>query len=129
MVSWASTAALPASPRSTSPLARGTSFWRPTRAASAMTLADDSDHATVSSDLAVLTDLLRHRNEIDRQIAGLIGRPAERGHLGEFIASRLFGIRIAGSATQKDLDGWFESGPLAGKSVNVKLYGLHEGLL
>src|SRR3954468_6515480 len=76
-----------------------------------------------------LTDLLRERNAVDARIASLIGRPAERGHIGEFLAARLFGIRLADSATNRALDGWFDGGRLDGKSVNVKLYGLHEGLL
>ena len=76
-----------------------------------------------------LADLLRRRNEIDGDIASLIGRPAERGHIGEFVAAHIFDIRLADSATSRALDGWFTDGPLAGRSVNVKFYGRHEGLL
>ena len=80
-------------------------------------------------ELASLAEMLRKRDEIDRSIAALIGRPAERGHLGEYIASRLFGIRLAESATHPALDGWFVGGALDGSSVNIKWYGADEGIL
>jgi len=51
------------------------------------------------------------------------------GHLGEWIASRIFDIKLETSATAPGLDGRFRSGPLAGKTVNVKWYLKHEGLL
>ena len=76
--------------------------------------------------LSRLAELLGSRNEIDGEIARLIGRPAERGHIGEFIASHVFGIRLAESATNRAIDGWFDGGPLAGRSVNVKFYGRQE---
>ena len=52
----------------------------------------------------------------------MIGRPCLTGHLGEWLASRLFDIELCGSATQAGFDGRFRSGPLMGKSVNVKWY-------
>ena len=84
---------------------------------------------SVDDPILTLAELLRRRNEIDGEIARLIGRPAERGHIGEFIAAHLFGLRLADSATNRALDGWFTTGPLAGRSVNVKFYGRHEGIL
>jgi len=67
-----------------------------------------------------LADLLRRRNELDADIALLIGRPATQGHIGEFIAAKVFGIELEAGATHKASDGRFASGPLAGKSVDVK---------
>ena len=77
---------------------------------------------TESSILEKLADLLRQRNQIDHEIACLIGRPAHTGHLGEFVAAKVFNIKLADLATQKGSDGHFTSGTLAGRSVNVKKY-------
>src|SRR5262249_49473908 len=87
-------------------------------------LAEDVDR-----DLDVLADLLRRRNEIDRIIAAHIGRPAQLGHLGEYIAERIFDIQLHVSAAHPDSDGVFRSGPTAKRPVNVKWYTRDEGLL
>ena len=79
--------------------------------------------------LAELAGLLAARNELDRKIGGLISRPMTAGHLGEFIASRVFGIELEASAAAKAIDGRFKGGPLAGRTVNVKWYLKREGLL
>jgi hypothetical protein len=76
-----------------------------------------------------VADLLRRRNRIDREISKLIDRPCTRGHIGEFIASKIFKIRLESSATAKGVDGVFAEGPLRGKTVNIKLYGKQEGFL
>ena len=80
-------------------------------------------------ELEQLASLLARRNAIDEQIAALIGRPAIRGHVGEWIAHEIFGVTLEESAVQKGFDGRFADGPLAGKTVNVKWYGKREGLL
>jgi hypothetical protein len=80
-------------------------------------------------DILALANLLQERNRIDEQISKLIQRPATQGHIGEFIASQIFGIRLMESATNKAIDGHFMSGALAGRSVDVKFYGKQEGLL
>jgi len=51
------------------------------------------------------------------------------GHLGEYIASRVFSIDLEASASATAIDGRFTAGPLAGKSVNVKWYLKREGML
>ena len=79
--------------------------------------------------LGQLADLIRRKNEIENEIAQIIGRPALVGHVGEYIASVVFGIRLEHSAAQKGIDGKFAHGPLTGKSVNVKWYGKMDGLL
>lgn len=80
-------------------------------------------------DLQKLADLLHERNRLDAEIARLVGRPASRGHIGEFIASRFFGIDLEKSAANKAWDGRFKGGSLAGKTVNVKWYAAQEGIL
>ena len=79
--------------------------------------------------LEYLAGLLEQRNWVDGEISQLIGRPAYSGHLGEFIASRVFDIRLHESATTKSSDGLFASGAVAGKSVNIKYYARMQPLL
>jgi hypothetical protein len=80
-------------------------------------------------DLTRLADLIRVKNAADQEIARLIGRPCQAGHVGEWIAAAVFDIALHESATTAASDGIFRSGPLAGRSVNVKWYGLAESLL
>jgi hypothetical protein len=79
--------------------------------------------------LEELARLIRVRTIIDNQIAAILGRPAERGHTGEYIAAAIFGITLEASAANKGSDGIFASGLLAGRSVNIKWYGKHENVL
>lgn len=81
------------------------------------------------TDLERLAELIRAHNTIDEGIAAITGRPAERGHTGEYIAAMVFGISLLHSASHKGIDGHFVGGSLAGKSVNVKWYGKHDGLV
>lgn len=79
--------------------------------------------------LARLAELMRRKNQVDNEIAALVNRPAQLGHVGEFIAARIFGIRLYPSAVHKDSDGEFVEGPLAGRTVNVKWYLKREGVV
>lgn len=81
------------------------------------------------AELQELANLLQRRNEIDREISRIIDRPSTIGHIGEFVASRIFGIKLESSAVTKGIDGVFIEGPLKGKTVNIKWYGKQEGLL
>ncbi|WP_326563859.1 DUF6998 domain-containing protein [Micromonospora peucetia] len=72
--------------------------------------------------LRQLAALLRDRDELDARIAALTGRSARPGDIGEFIAAQVFDIELA-AAVQAGYDGTFRSGPLAGRTVNVKIYG------
>jgi hypothetical protein len=81
------------------------------------------------SDLERLASLLRRHNAIGDEIAGIIGRPAERGHVGEYIAAYVFDIHLEHSARKRARDGVFRVGALAGHTVNVKWYGKQEGVL
>src|SRR5690349_3012219 len=73
--------------------------------------------------------LLRERNVIDARIGRLINRPMTAGHAGEWLASRIFDIELEPSSVAKAIDGRFRTGPLAGRSVNVKWYLKRENLL
>lgn len=86
---------------------------------------DDMDYAVLSH----LGSLLAARNDLDREIAAVIGRPMTAGHLGEYIASKVFAIDLEPSASATAIDGRFTEGPLAGKTVNVKWYLKREGML
>ncbi len=61
-------------------------------------------------------------NAIGEEITQIIRRPALTGHLGEFVASRVFEIVLEPSANSRGIDGRFRHGQLAGKSVNIKCY-------
>ncbi len=79
-------------------------------------------------DLAKLANLLNEQNKINAQIAEIIQRPAQTGHIGEYIASKIFDIELNQSAAHAGMDGYFRSGILLGKSVDAKYYGKREGL-
>jgi hypothetical protein len=72
-------------------------------------------------DLTHLADLIRIRNYVNNSVSRIISRPAETGHLTEYIASQIFDIELHASAVNKASDGCFRSpAALAGCSVNVK---------
>lgn len=79
--------------------------------------------------LEKLARAVKQKNITDAAIARIIGRPAERSHTGEYLASRIFDIRLELSASHKGIDGHFTSGNLVGRTVNIKWYGKREGLL
>ena len=83
----------------------------------------------ISDDLPKVAGLLDQRNAIDGEIAAIIQRPMTSGHLGEWIASRVFDIQLESSAAARGIDGRFRNGPLRGKAVNVKWYLKREGIL
>lgn len=76
-----------------------------------------------------VTELLHERNAIDANIAQIIGRPVASGHLGEWVASQIFDIDLEESASAAGIDGRFRAGPLEGRTVNIKWYMKHQGLL
>jgi hypothetical protein len=80
-------------------------------------------------DIKTLAGLIHEHNRVTDRISALVGRPAVIGHVGEFIASRIFGIELEHSASTKAIDGHFKHGKLAGKSVNVKWYTKNDGFL
>ena len=76
-----------------------------------------------------IAQLLHERNAIDAEIATVMRRPMTSGHLGEWIASEIFDIELEPSAVAAGIDGSFRSGPLQGRTVNIKWYLKREGLL
>jgi hypothetical protein len=76
-----------------------------------------------------IAELLRERNALDEEIAVITHRPMTAGHLGEWIASQIFDIQLESSAVEAGIDGSFRSGPLQGRTVNIKWYLKREGLL
>jgi hypothetical protein len=85
--------------------------------------------AVETDSLARIAALLRERNAIDVELAEPIHRPMTPGHLGEWIAAQVFGIELEASAVAAGIDGRFRSGPLQGRTVNIKWYLKLEGLL
>ena len=53
--------------------------------------------------LEQLASLLARRDAIDKKIVDLIGRPALKGHVGEWIAQEIFGVKLAESAASEGL--------------------------
>ena len=80
-------------------------------------------------ELRRIANLLDKRNRIDGEIAARIGRPMTSGHLGEWIAAEIFDVELEKSASAAARDGHFRSGPLQGRSVNIKWYLQREGIL
>lgn len=80
-------------------------------------------------DLARLAELIKTRNRVTTNIAAVVGRPALIGHVGEYIASRVFRIALEESASRKAIDGHFTDNPLTGCSVNIKWYASKKGFL
>ena len=74
------------------------------------------------NELVKLAQLINKRNQTEAEITALIGRPAQIGHIGEYIASKIFGISLQESASHKGSDGFFLSGKLRNKSVNIKWF-------
>ena len=79
--------------------------------------------------LVELAELVRRKNQSDAQVAGFIGRPAITGHFGEFVAAKMFGIVLHGSAVEDGIDGRFVGGPLNGRTVDIKYYPKLEEML
>lgn len=73
-------------------------------------------------DLIRLAEIIRSRNDTESRIAEIIKKRGDKGSVGEYIASRIFGIDLAKSGRQKGYDGIFKSKPLTGSSVDVKFY-------
>jgi len=80
-------------------------------------------------EITELASLLEELNSLGEKISRITDRPATRGHTGEFIASHIFNIELEESASNEAIDGYFKSGELKGKSVNIKWYGKQEAML
>jgi len=80
-------------------------------------------------DLIKLAELIKKRNILEHEITELINRPAAMGHIGEYITSQIFHIKLMESASHKSIDGYFNDEPLNGRTVNIKWYAQQSGLL
>lgn len=83
----------------------------------------------MKDDLEQLAKIMESKNKIDEKVSAIIERPALRGHTGEYIASKIFDIKLEYSASCKAIDGAFRTGTHAGKTVNIKWYGMLENIL
>ncbi len=83
----------------------------------------------MTNNLNRLAILLTEMNSTGNRISEITQRPANIGHTGEYIASKIFDIELEESASAKGIDGHFKSGSLAGKSVNIKWYSKLEYML
>ncbi|OBH52822.1 hypothetical protein [Mycobacterium sp. E2479] len=81
------------------------------------------------AELAELAVLLRERNALDTRLGRLLDRPVNTGSIGEWIAARVFGIKLEAAANAAGYDGHFTGGVLGGRTVNVKAYTKLEGVL
>lgn len=90
--------------------------------------ADDT-HDAEDAQLAELAALITERNAIDARLGAILDRPATVGDIGEWIAAKVFDIELAVAANNTAFDGYFTTGPLSGRTVNVKTYLRQYGLL
>jgi hypothetical protein len=84
---------------------------------------------SISGELDRLAELIKVKNEADLAIAQLIGRPCAPGNIGEFVAAKVFDIRLMDSGAHPGYDGVFEAGTLTGRTVNIKTYSRQEYVL
>lgn len=81
------------------------------------------------TNLEKLARLIKDKERIKKEIASIIGRQAQLGHVGEYVAAHIFNVKLEESASHKGSDGVFKEGPLKNQSVNIKWYTKREGLL
>lgn len=87
----------------------------------------DRRNAAPGGALRCLAALLTARNVLDCEMTKIIGRPMDKGPFGEFVAARIFDIRLHKKAVVKGHDGCFTVGdykgePLKGRKVEIKYY-------
>ena len=72
-----------------------------------------------------VAELIRERNRVDAALSACIRRPALPGHLGDWIAARVFGIDLDHQVTAKGVDGRFADG----RTVNIRWYPKRDNLV
>jgi hypothetical protein len=72
-----------------------------------------------------VAELIRERNRVDAALSACIRRPALPGHLGDWIAARIFGVELEQQATATGVDGRFADG----RTVNIRWYPKRDNLL
>ena len=83
----------------------------------------------MSAQLVRLAVLIKQKNTADEEISANTERPATLGQTAEYVAARIFAIRLDESTAGRGSDGEFVDGPLAGHTVNVRWYPLPTGTL
>lgn len=83
----------------------------------------------ISTNIEELGELIGKRNGIEEKISEIIDRPAEKGHIFEYIASQLFPIKLNKSASKGGYDGIFTGGDLNGKKVDIKFHAINGHLI
>lgn len=72
-------------------------------------------------ELSRLAHLIEEHNRVKSEMTSIIGRPAQRGYVGDYIAAVIFGLTLHPSGSENRIgDGYFTAGPLAGQSVEVR---------
>lgn len=84
---------------------------------------------TDDNNLQALAEFIKTRNRVDDAISKIIGRPAYSNYIAEFVADKIFGIKLHQAANHRGSDGYFTGGNLAGKSVNIKFKSKNDGNL
>lgn len=56
-------------------------------------------------ELVLLSQLLKAHNVLDSIIVGLIHRPVQLGHVGEYLAQEIFDMQLHRTAVHKGSDG------------------------
>ncbi len=77
-------------------------------------------------ELSHLADLIGERNRVEREIVAITDRSAQLERVGEYIASIIFDLTLYPFRSEMGSDGYFNIGPLAGQSVDVKWYSREE---
>lgn len=78
----------------------------------------------MSDDVRRVAKLIDQRNSIDTELAAIIRRPALPGHLGDWIAARVFGITLEPQAN-KAVGGRLDDG----RTVGIRWYPKRENIL
>jgi len=81
------------------------------------------------NDLSWLASLIKSRNTIDAKISTLVGRTAQAGNVGEYIAAAIFKIVLDETGKARGYDGRFTHGQLTGQTVAVQWHPKHDGQL
>ncbi len=82
-----------------------------------------------NKELVKLSELIKLRNKVEIEAAEILEKPLLIGNVGDYIASEVFDIELHKDKKKKACDGYFRSGLLKGKSVNIKFYGRRGRLL
>jgi len=72
-------------------------------------------------ELSRLSNLIEERNRVKNNMTAIIGQPAQRGYVGNYIAAVIFGLTLHPPGSESRIgDGYFTAGLLAGQSVEVR---------